>query len=96
VVRAGGLILSLLLSGCLLAPQTLDSPCVGKRADTDGGACPACMTDADCSIASNRCYASASCVPTAGNWGVPDLGCSVEHPPTTLRCGCINNVCTAR
>lgn len=98
MVRARGLIvlLSLLGSGCLLAPQTLNSPCVGMPVDTDGGACPACATDADCVIASNRCYASASCVPKDGNWAVTLLGCSVEHPPTTMTCGCVNSVCTAR
>jgi len=84
------------LSGCVLAPQTLESPCAGKPPDTDGGSCPACTTDADCSIATNRCYASASCVPTAGNWAVTLLGCSAEHPPTTSTCACVDRVCQAK
>jgi hypothetical protein len=84
-----------LLSGCVLAPQVLESPCLGQPA-TDGGACPACATDADCTIATNRCYASASCVPKDGNWGVTLLGCSVEHPPTTVSCGCVDRVCQAK
>ncbi len=101
MVRARGLrrlaiaALVLFASGCLLAPQVLDSPCAGQPA-TDGGACPACATDADCVIATNRCYASASCVPREGNWAVTLLGCSVEHPPTTATCGCVNSVCQAK
>lgn len=99
MVRARRLTLALLLAalhGCLLAPQRLDAPCVGKSPDLDGGACPACATDADCSILSNSCLEAASCVPRAGNWAVIDIGCNVTHAPTTQTCACVDQVCTAR
>lgn len=83
----------LLLSGCLLSPQKLESPCVGV---SDAGACPACVTDADCAIASNPCYPTASCVPVAGNWAVTLLGCTTEHPPPVQQCGCVDSVCRAK
>ena len=86
---------ALLSLGCL-PPQTLDSPCVNQPATVDGGACPACATDGDCVIASNQCYASASCVPRDGNWAVTLLGCEVMHPPTMATCGCVEGVCRAK
>lgn len=94
-MRARGLSFLLLVAAGCLPPQTLDSPCVGQPV-TDGGACPACVTDADCYVLSNPCYDSASCVPRAGNWAVTLLGCNVEHPPTLATCGCTNGVCAAR
>ncbi|MGV3620196.1 MAG: hypothetical protein ACO1OB_05245 [Archangium sp.] len=87
-------LLAVALSACLPA-QRLDSPCKDQPA-TDGGSCPSCETDGDCSIASNPCYESAACVPTAGNWAVTLLGCSVEHPPPVEQCGCVNRVCQAK
>lgn len=94
-MRAGGLIAALLLSGCLLSPQVLESPCQ-RQPPTDGGSCPACATDGDCAIVSNACYATAHCVPREGNWAVTLLGCSVEHPPPTQTCACVDQVCQAR
>lgn len=88
-------LLVLLFTACL-PPQRLESPCVGQPASIDGGACPACSSDADCAIASNACYETASCVPAAGNWGVTLLGCSVEHPPPVAKCGCVDSICQAK
>lgn len=89
------MIAALALSACL-PPQTLSSPCVGQPVSVDGDACPACTTDADCFIASNRCYDSAACVPREGHWGVTLLGCNVEHPPPVAQCGCVSGVCAAK
>lgn len=86
----------LALQGCLLAPQVLQSPCEGQPPSVDGGQCPACASDADCTIVTNRCYATAACVPTAGSWAVTLLGCSVQHPPTTQTCRCVDAVCRAQ
>lgn len=94
--RVSALSWALLGSGCVLVPQTLNSPCVGKPADTDGGMCPACVTDADCSISTNECFESGNCVPTAGRWAVITIGCEFPHPPTTSTCVCLDSVCQAR
>jgi hypothetical protein len=92
-VRVAALVM--LITGCALAPQTLSSPCLGQPA-SDGGACPSCATDADCVILSNPCHAAASCVPKDGNWATDLIGCSVEHPPTTATCACVDSVCTSK
>lgn len=89
------LALVLLLTSCL-PPQRLESPCRDRAAELDEAACPACETDADCSIVSNACYETATCAPTAGNWAVTLLGCNVEHPPPVERCGCVERVCQAK
>ncbi len=90
------LVVAPLVGACLLTPQVLESPCDGQPVSVDGGACPACASDADCTIATNRCYATAQCVPAAGNWGVTLLGCSVQHAPTTQECRCVQSVCRAQ
>ena len=46
-------LLVLLFTACL-PPQRLESPCVGQPASIDGGACPACSSDADCAIRVER------------------------------------------
>lgn len=81
----------LVLTACV-PPQTLTSPCVGQP---DGGSCPACSTDADCSIVTNLCHETAACVPTAGHWAATQEGCAVEHPPTQTPCVCHGSVCQA-
>lgn len=86
--------LAMVLSACLPA-QTLESPCKDLPA-TDGGSCPSCETDTECGILSNRCYESAMCVPTAGNWAVTLIGCVDQHPPTVEQCGCVERVCQTK
>lgn len=84
-----------LVAGCGLGLQTLTSPCLGQAA-TDGGLCPGCQASSDCVIVGNECYASAGCVPKAGNWATTAIGCASHYDPPTDPCVCLENVCQAQ
>lgn len=87
-------VVSVALSGCILVPQALESPCADLPVSED--VCPACNTDADCGVLSNPCHASAICVPSEGNWGVTADGClflAQRAVPAASRCRCVDSVC---
>ena len=80
---------------CGLPTQRLVSPCATEPKPTDAAQCPSCASDAECSVLSNPCLSTASCIPTKGNWAVIAIGCetAAQHAPTTTPCRCIEGVC---
>lgn len=83
------------LMSCGVTPQRLVSPCAMEPKPTDVSQCPSCTSDAECSVLSNPCLSTASCIPTKGNWAVITLGCdkAAEYAPTTSPCRCVEGVC---
>jgi hypothetical protein len=83
------------MTSCGVTPQRLVSPCAAEPKPTDASQCPSCASDAECSVLSNPCLSTASCIPTKGNWAVIAIGCesAAQYAPTTTPCRCIDGVC---
>lgn len=80
---------------CGLTAQRLVSPCATDPRPTDLSQCPSCASDAECSVLSNPCLSTASCIPTKGNWAVIAIGCdaAAQYAPPTAPCRCIEGAC---